>query len=88
MKLTVGKSLKCLRPVTHVAGSDVLTDVSGQLGPPVVLGDQLQRLEAASMSGDPRVVVLLHNPAVKVFIPWYNNLTAKQEQSVRDLPFG
>jgi hypothetical protein len=39
MKLTVRKSPKRLRPVTHVAGSDVLTDVSGQLGPPIVPGD-------------------------------------------------
>jgi hypothetical protein len=41
MKLTVGKSPERLRPVAHIAGSDVLADVSGQLGPPVVPGDQL-----------------------------------------------
>jgi hypothetical protein len=40
------------------------------------------------MSGDPHVVVLLHNPPAEVLVPWHDNLTVKQEQSVRDLPFG
>jgi hypothetical protein len=39
MKLTVGKSPEHLCPVARVAGSDVLANVSGQLGPPVVPGD-------------------------------------------------
>jgi hypothetical protein len=87
MKLTVGKSPEHLCPVARITGSDVLADVAGQLGPPVVPGDQLQRLEAASMSGDPRVMVLFYNPATDVLIPWHNDLAAKQEESVRDLPF-
>jgi hypothetical protein len=37
MKLTVGKSPERLRPVAHVTGSNVLADLLGQLGPPVVL---------------------------------------------------
>jgi hypothetical protein len=88
MKLTVGKSPERLRPVARITGSDVLADVLGQLGPPVVPGDQLQRLEAASMSGDPRVMVLLHNPATEVLIPWYDDLATEQEESVRGVPFG
>jgi hypothetical protein len=82
MKLTVGESLECLHPVARVAGSDVLADVSGQLGPPVVLGDQLQCLEAASVSSDLRVVMLLHNPATEVLILQHNDLATKQEESV------
>jgi hypothetical protein len=69
-------------PVAHITGSDILADVSGQLGPPVVLGDQLQHLEVASVFGDPHVVVLLHNPATEVLIPQHDNLVAKQEESV------
>jgi hypothetical protein len=82
MKLTVGKLPKCLLLVARVAGSNILADVLGQLGPPVVLGDELQCLEAAGVSSDPRVIVLLHNPAAEVLIPWHNNLTMKQEESV------
>jgi hypothetical protein len=88
MKLTVGKSPKRLHPVAHVAGSDVLANMSGQLGPPVVPGDELQCLEAASVPGDPRVVVLLHNLVTEVLILWHNNLAVKQEELVRDLPLG
>ncbi|KAJ7360987.1 hypothetical protein DFH08DRAFT_951613 [Mycena albidolilacea] len=40
------------------------------------------------MSGDPHVMVLLHNPATEVLVPRHNNLTTKQEESVQDLPFG
>jgi hypothetical protein len=42
MELTMGKSPEHLCPVAHVTGSDVLADMSGQLGPPVVPGDELQ----------------------------------------------
>jgi hypothetical protein len=33
-------------------------------------------------------MVLLHNPATEVLIPWHDNLAAEQEESVQDLPFG
>jgi hypothetical protein len=48
-----------LSPAAQVASRNVPADVTGQLGPPVVPGDKLQRLEAAGMSGDLGVVVLL-----------------------------
>jgi hypothetical protein len=82
MELIMGKSLECLRPVAHITGSNVLADVLGQLGPPVVPGDELQCLEVASISGNLRVVVLLHNPTTEVLIPWHDNLATKQEESV------
>jgi hypothetical protein len=53
MKLTVGESPKHLRLVVRVASPNILADVSVQLGPPVVPGDELQCLEVASMSSDP-----------------------------------
>jgi hypothetical protein len=88
MKLTMGEPPEHLRPVAHITGSEILADVSGQLGPLVVPGDELQRLEVTSMSGDPRVMVLLHNLATEVLIPRHDNLAMKQDESVRDLPFG
>jgi hypothetical protein len=88
MKLTMGKPLERLHPVARITGSDVLADVLGQLGPPVVLGDKLQHLEAASMSGNPRIVVLLHDPAMEVLILAHNDLAMKQKESIRDLPLG
>jgi hypothetical protein len=78
MKLTVGKLPKCFHLVACIAGSDVLADVSGQLGPPVVLGDELQCLEVASVPCDLYVVVLLHDPATEVLIPQHDNLAVKQ----------
>jgi hypothetical protein len=83
MKLTMGKSLEHLGLVACIAGSDILVDVSGQLGPPVVLGDELQHLEVAGMSSNPHIVVLLHDLATEVFIPRHNNLAVRQEESVQ-----
>jgi hypothetical protein len=88
MKPTMGKLLERLCLVSRVAGSNVLADVSGQLGPPVVPGDELQHLEAASMSSDPGVMVLLHNPVTEVLILRHDNLAMKQEEPVQGLPFG
>jgi hypothetical protein len=44
-------------------------DVAGHLGPPVVVGYELEGLEAACMSGDACIVVLLDDtmPQVSVF---------------------
>jgi hypothetical protein len=44
-------------------------DVAGHLGPPVVAGYELEGHEAACMSGDARIVVLLDDtmPQVSVF---------------------
>jgi hypothetical protein len=82
VKLTMGQLLERLCPVARVAGSDILTNVSGKLGPPVAPGDKLQHLEVASMSGNPHVVVLLHDPTIEVLIPWHDYLATKQEEPV------
>jgi hypothetical protein len=82
MKLTMGKSPEHLCPVACIAGSDLLADMSGQLGPPVVLGVELQCLEAAGVSSNLRVMVLLHDLTIEVLIPQHDNFAAKQEESV------
>jgi hypothetical protein len=48
---------------------NVDADVAGHLGPPVVAGYELEGLEAACMSSDARIVVLLDDmvPQVSVF---------------------
>jgi hypothetical protein len=88
MELTMGKSPEHLRLVAHITGSVILAHVSGQLGPPVVLGDEFQCLEVACMSGGLCIVMLLHNLATEVLILWHDNLVTKQEESMRDLQFG
>jgi hypothetical protein len=42
----------------------------------------------ANVSGNLHFVVLLHNPAMEVFIAQQDNLAVKQEESIRDLPLG
>jgi hypothetical protein len=88
MKLTVGKALEPFRPIAHIAGSDVVADVSGQLEPPVVLGDEFQSLEAASIPGNLYVGVLHHDLTTEVLILQHNNFAAEQEESILDLPLG
>jgi hypothetical protein len=58
-----------LRPVAQITGVDIGANVAGHLGPPVVMGYELKGLEAACMSGDARIVVLLDNmtPQFSVF---------------------
>jgi hypothetical protein len=57
------------RPVAQITGFDVGADVAGHLGPPVVAGYELEGLEAACMSSNARIVVLLDNmmPQFSVF---------------------
>ena len=59
MKFSDRKSSERLGAATQVASCDIPADVAGQLGPPEVPGDELQRFEASDMSGDFGVVVLL-----------------------------
>jgi hypothetical protein len=46
-------------PVAQVAVLHIDADVAGHLGPPVIAGYELEGLEAACMSGDAHIVVLL-----------------------------
>jgi hypothetical protein len=58
-----------LHPVTQITDVDICADVAGHLGPPVVMGYKLEGLEAACMSGDAHIMVLLNDttPQVSVF---------------------
>jgi hypothetical protein len=55
--------------VAQVIVLHVDADVTGHLGPPVVVGDELKGLGVACMSGDVRIMVLLDNttPQFSVF---------------------
>jgi hypothetical protein len=54
-------------------------NVAGHLGPPVVLGYELEGLEAACMSSDAHIVVLFDDtmPQVSIFVDI--DLTAEHE---------
>jgi hypothetical protein len=54
-------------------------DVAGHLGPPVIVGYELEGLEAACMSGDVRIVVLLDDTTPQVFVFGDMDLTAEHE---------
>jgi hypothetical protein len=54
-------------------------DVAGHLGLPVVAGYELEGLEAACMSGDARIMVLLDDTTPKVSVFGYIDLTAEHE---------
>jgi hypothetical protein len=47
--------------IAQITVLNIDADVAGHLGPPVVVGYELEGLEAACMSGDACIVVLLDN---------------------------
>jgi hypothetical protein len=59
VELTDWSSTLYFCPVTQITGLDIDADVTGHLGPPVVAGYKLEGLEAACMSHDVHIVVLL-----------------------------
>jgi hypothetical protein len=62
-------SLLHFHPVAQITGLDIDADVVGHLGPPVFAGYKLEGLEAACMSGNACIVVLLDDmmPQFSVF---------------------
>jgi hypothetical protein len=54
-------------------------DLVGHLGPPVVVGYELENLEAACMSSDARIVVLLNDTMPQVSVIGDIDLTAEHE---------
>jgi hypothetical protein len=54
-------------------------DVAGHLGPPVVVGYELEGLEAACMSGDARIVVLFNDTTSQVSVIGDIDLTVEYE---------
>jgi hypothetical protein len=66
-------------PVAQITGLDIDTDVVGHLGPPVVTGYKLKGLEAACMSSDACIVVLLDNMTPKFSVFGDIDLTTEHE---------
>jgi hypothetical protein len=58
---------------------NVDADIAGHLGPPVVAGYELKGLEAACMSGDTHIVVLLDNTTPQVSVIGDIDLTTEHE---------
>jgi hypothetical protein len=53
--------------------------LAGHLGPPVIVGYELEGLEVVCMSGDARIVVLLDDTTPQVFVFGDIDLTAEHE---------
>jgi hypothetical protein len=67
------------RPVAQITGLDIDANVAGHLGPPVVTGYKLKGFEAACMSGDARIVVLLDDMTPQFSVIGNIDLTAEHE---------
>jgi hypothetical protein len=69
VELTDRLSILYFSPVAQITVLNVDADVMGHLGPPVVVGNELEGLEVACMSSDVCIVVLLDNttPQFSVF---------------------
>jgi hypothetical protein len=65
--------------IAQITGLDVGADVVGHLGPPVVAGYELQGLEAAYMSSNACIVVLLDNMTPQFPVFGDTDLTTEHE---------
>jgi hypothetical protein len=79
VELTDRSSTLHFSPVAQVAVLHIDADVAGHLGPPVIAGYELEGLEAACMSGDACIVVLLNDTAPQVSIIGDIDLTVEHE---------
>jgi hypothetical protein len=79
VELTDRSLMLYLHPVAQITGFDVGANVVGHLGPPVVAGYRLWSLEAACMSGDARIVVLLNDMMPQLFVFGDIDLTVEHE---------
>jgi hypothetical protein len=68
VELTDRSSTLYFSLVAQVAVLHVDADIVGHLGPPVIAGYELEGLEAACMSGDARIVVLLDDTMPQVSV--------------------
>jgi hypothetical protein len=65
--------------VAQITVLNIDANVAGHLGPPVVAGYELEGLEAACMSGDACIVVLLNDTTPQVSVFGDIDLTAEHE---------
>jgi hypothetical protein len=79
MELAEGLSTLYFSPVAQITGLDIDADVSGHLGPPIIVGYELEGLKAACMSSDACIVVLFDDTTPKVSVIGEIDLTAEHE---------
>jgi hypothetical protein len=65
--------------VAQITGLDIDADVTGHLGPPVVVGYELEGLEAACMSSNAHIVVLFDDTMPQVSVIGDIDLTMEHE---------
>jgi hypothetical protein len=65
--------------IAQVTVFNIDADVAGHLGPPVIAGYELEGLEAACMSGNARIMVLLDDTTPQVFVFGDIDLTVEHE---------
>ena len=70
----------------EVAGRDVLADIAGHVGPPIVPGYEFQSLEPAGMTCDLGVVAEGDDAAAEVGRRWHVDLSAEVQESVTVRP--
>ncbi len=75
-----------LVPETFLARPGEGPNVSPDLRPPIVPGDQLQRLHASRVPSDPGVVVLRNNPLAKILRVRNVNPAVERQQPIRLIP--
>jgi hypothetical protein len=68
-----------LGPIAEVTGFDVESNVPGHLWPPVVVHYELECLEAACMSSNECIVMLLDDAAPKLSVFGDIDLTSEYE---------
>jgi hypothetical protein len=79
MELAEGSSMLYFSPVAQITVFNVHADVTGHLGPPIIAGYELEGLEAACVSSDACIVVLLDDTTPKVSVVGDIDLTAEHE---------
>jgi hypothetical protein len=68
MEFAEGSSMLYFIPIAQITGLDIDTDVAGHLGPPIIVGYELEGLKAACMSGDACIMVLFDDMMPKVSV--------------------
>jgi hypothetical protein len=79
VELTNRSSTLYFSPVAQIAVLNVDADVAGHLGPPVTAAYKLEGLEAACMSSDACIIVLLDDMMPEFFVFGDIDLTVEHE---------
>jgi hypothetical protein len=79
MELAEGSSMLYFSLVAQITGLDIDADVAGHLGPPIIVGYQLEGLKAACMSSNVCIVVLFDDMMLKVSVLGDIDLTTEHE---------